>query len=109
MVNSGHQIKMAADGNNERMMEIRGMGRAQGLWQAVQKARGRREEGLGYSSPTIPAGREGIVPQDVTSKSIGPQTWRGDWEICPCSPEGAGVELCLLHLPCPLGISLLCK
>ena len=64
---------MAAGGNNERMMEIRGMGRTHILWQAVQHVRRRREEGLGSSSPSVPADRVGIVPQDLTSRSLGPQ------------------------------------
>ena len=67
-----HKIKMAADGNNERMMGIRGMERAQMLWQVMQDVR-RREEGLGSFSPSVPTGRVGIVPWDLTGRSLDPK------------------------------------
>ena len=64
---------MAANGNSQRMMEIRGMGRAQRLWQVVHDVRRRREEGLGSSFPLVLAGRAGMVPQDLTGRGLGPQ------------------------------------
>ena len=63
---------MAAGGNNQRTTDIRGMGRAQRLWQAVQDVR-RREKGPGSSSPLVLAGRVGMVPWDLTGRSLGPQ------------------------------------
>ena len=43
------------------------------LWQAKLDVRRRREEGLGPSSPSVSAGRVGIVPQDLTGRSLGLQ------------------------------------
>ena len=53
--------------NNERMMEVRGMGRAQMLLEAIADIRRRRKGGQG-SSP-VPVGRVGIGPRDLMGKS----------------------------------------
>ena len=55
--------------NNERMVEVRGMRRAQMLLQVIEDVRRRREEGRGSSSPHVPVGTVGIVPRDLMGKS----------------------------------------
>ena len=86
---------MAEGGDNERMMRMRGMGRTQMLWQAIQDIWRRREEGQESSSPPIPACRVGIVPWDLMGRSHGPQSTcvgkgRGFPPSSPPHPGGRG-------------------
>ena len=64
--------KMAANSNNEnneRMIGNKRHGESPNIKASnAGHARRRREEGLGSSSPSVPAGRVGIVPWDLTGR-----------------------------------------
>ena len=93
------------------------MRRAQQLWNAIQDARRREEEGQGSSSSLVPLSRGGITPQGLVGRGMGLCLGRAGGEdshqihhptqVHHIQEEEAGIELCLLHLPNPSRISLL--
>ena len=90
----------------DELLNGRGMGRARQLWNALQDARRREEEGQGSSSSLVPLGRAGITPRGLAGRgmSMCPRRARGEGSClthCHTQEEEAGAELCLLHPPTP--------
>ena len=93
-----YNFKMAEwDGNMEyyrELLNMRGMGRAWQLWNAIQDVRRREGEGQGSSSLWVPLGRMEIEPWGLTRKSPnmcqGRARGRGFPSNLPPHPGGRG-------------------
>ena len=76
-----NNYKMAKQSRDQEyyneLLNGRGMGRAQQLWNAIQDARRREKEGQGSSSSLVPLGRAGIMPRGLVERGTSTCQGRG--------------------------------